>query len=439
MKMRMCIAGMLVIMLSMFIVPNSFGASSSEIQALKQQIQQIERQRQVQIESLKERIEELEATQEKMPNAKEMAKIREGWWNNVKAGYHHGLYFKTNDGNWALKFNTRFQFRFFADDFDNARDKNNDYSFQMRRLRLQWSGHGFRPWIKYKVQVAADEGKSLFIKDYLLDLTYFKEASLRLGQYKVPFSAEQLTSSSALEFVDRSIADSEFALKRDIGIDLHGRVKNVFEYNAGIYNGTGRNEKENGDNDFIYVARVAYFPFGHFKYSQADLGKHSETPLLRIAAAVAGIPGLEPAKEQTGGKAGARCEDLGATKCDVVQFTTDAVFKWMGFSTETEFDVRNTDPADSGIDGAFAWGLRTQAGYVFRPTNVGVAFRFAYVDPDKDVDNNSKWELTPAVSYYIYGHRLKVQGDYSFLREEDPDTGNNLDDNRVRLQLQFYF
>jgi len=47
--------------------------------------------------------------------------------------------------------------------------------------------------------------------------------------------------------------------------------------------------------------------------------------------------------------------------------------------------------------------------------------------------------LTPAVSYYIYGHRLKVQGDYSFLREEDPDTGNNLDDNRVRLQLQFYF
>lgn len=419
-----------------FLSPCAFAAKKedAQIEALKRQIEEIQRQNRIQIEALEEKIRELEAKQAKPAEA---PKLKEGWWDKVEAGYKEGVFIKTKDDNWALKMNTRLQFRFFIEDFDDERDTDNKYSFQMRRVRLEFSGHGFQPWLKYKVQLAADRGSDLSLLDYYLDFAYMPEFAPRIGQYKVPFNLEELTSSSALEFVDRSIVNEEFALARDIGLGIYGDIAKMFEYGFGVFNGAGRNKVENADNDFMYVARVAFSPFGTFKYSQSHLEKNPEKPLLRIGAAIAGIPGLEPAKESTDGRAGRRCEDIGADKCDVVQFTADGVFKWMGFATEVEYSYRNIDPTGD-FDSASAWGLRAQASYVHWPSKLGLGFRFAAVDRDTDVDNNTRFEYTPGISYYPFGHRLKFQADYSYLVEERPD-GDDLNDNRFRLQLQFYF
>lgn len=426
-----------VALLFFFVLSADIGAAAQterEIEALKRQIEEIQRQNEMQIEALQRRIRELE---EKQAKPAEAPKPKEGWWDKVEAGYKDGAFIKTKDDKWSFKFGTRLQFRFFVEDFDKDRDLDNEYSFQMRRLRLYFSGNAFMPWIKYYVQLNADRGSDFVLSDYYVDFARFKESALQLGQYKVPYNLEELTSSSALEFVDRSIVNDEFVLGRDIGVMLHGEIGKMFEYGASISNGTGRNKANNEDNDFMYVARVAFSPFGTFKYSQAHLEKHPEKPLLRIAAAIAGIPGLEPAKEKTDGKAGKRCEDIGAAKCDVVQFTADGVFKWMGFSSEVEYQLRNIDPSGD-FDSTLAWGLRAQVGYVYWPYKTGIAFRFAVVDPDTDVGNDKRYEYTPALSYYPFGHRLKLQADYSYLVEEEPD-GGDLNDNRFRVQLQFYF
>jgi hypothetical protein len=47
-------------------------------------------------------------------------------------------------------------------------------------------------------------------------------------------------------------------------------------------------------------------------------------------------------------------------------------------------------------------------------------------------------EYMLGLNYYLYGHSLKVQLDYSFL-DQDPFAGSNRSNNRVRLQTQFLF
>ncbi len=412
------------------------GSIEQQIEELKMQLEEVKRQSQQQIEALRGRIEELEAKQEKMPE-----KMKEGWWDNVEVGYKKGAFIKMKDESWALKFNTRLQFRFFIEDFDDERDKDTKASFQLRRARLYFSGHGFFPWLKYKIQIQGDKGSNLGLKDYYLDFAYYKEATPRIGQFKLPFNAEELTSSSALQFVDRSIVNSEFALSRDIGVMLHGKVLgDLFHYGAGIFNGGGRNIKENADDDFLFVGRVAFTPFGYFKYQQAHLEKHSNKMLLRIGAAIAGLPGFEPDKETTSDRKnlGNAVADIGSAKADVVQFSADAVFKWMRFSIEAEYDLRNIYPEEGGIGDVTAHGFRVQAGYLIIPKHLEVAFRYAFLDPDDDRSNDRIQEFTPAISYYVRGHRLKVQADYTILLEDNPD-GDDFMDNIFKLQMQFYF
>ena len=412
------------------------GSSGSQIDELRRQLEQIQRDSERKIRQLQQRIEELESKRPAQP-----LEVKEGWWDDVKVGYKKGAYVQTSDGRWKLKIGARLQFRFFVEDFDDERGENTKTSFQLRRARLVFSGHGFYPWLKYKIQLYGDKGSDVGVRDFLLDFAYYRQASFKVGQYKVPFNAEYLTSSSALQFVDRSIVNEEFALERDIGVMLHGKVlDNLVQYGVGIFNGGGKEIKENADDDFLFVGRVAVTPFGYFKYSQAHLEKHPEKMLLRIGAAVAGLPGFEPAKETTSDrkKLGEAVAAVGSAKANVFQFTADAAFKWMGFSAEAEYNLRNISPTESDLEDVTAQGFRVQAGYMIVPRRVEVAFRYAYVDLDTDGSDDTRQEFTPAVSYYVFGHRLKVQADYSALLEDNPD-GEDFTDNRFRLQVQFYF
>ena len=66
---------------------------------------------------------------------------------------------------------------------------------------------------------------------------------LRVGQWKRPFSRQQLTSSGKQEFVDRSLTDKAFGAGRDVGMMVHNnftRAKGL-EWAAGVFNGNGAN------------------------------------------------------------------------------------------------------------------------------------------------------------------------------------------------------
>ncbi len=286
------------------------------------------------------------------------------------------------------------------------------------------------------------EGSALGLRDYWLDFTNNAKLQPRLGQFKLPFNREFLTSTSALQFVDRSIVNEEFQLGRDVGVALRGYLGgDKFEYGIGAFNGSAKN-RTNRDRALMYVGRATLNLLGKPSYSQADLD-YSEKSTLAVGAAFAFLPNFKPVLEGADDRANLARAVIAAGEdtSDVKQLTLDAFFKSKGFSFEGEYHVRSIGRQEVRTvftrGNRVANGLRLQAGYFIMPKKFEIALRFAKVDLDSNTGNDVTREITPAFSYYISGHRLKLQADASFFTQQAP--GDDLHDRRARTQVQFFF
>jgi phosphate-selective porin len=123
-------------------------------------------------------------------------------------------------------------------------------------------------------------------------------------------------------------------------------------------------------------------------------------------------------------------------KLDVNSYGGDLAFKWMGLSFQSEYLLGQ---AESKTNGHLlrAQGYYTQAGYTVIPKKLEVAFRYSYLDPDRDVKNNIVAETIGAVSYYFNKHNLKLQGDVANIH--DQAAGVLKDDKQYRVQAQIIF
>ena len=73
-------------------------------------------------------------------------------------------------------------------------------------------------------------------RDVYADVKVNRALRVRAGRFKVPFSREQLTSGTELDFIARTAAVSDLAPSRDIGVMLHGRVADkAVKYEAGMF------------------------------------------------------------------------------------------------------------------------------------------------------------------------------------------------------------
>ncbi|CAM8369148.1 OprO/OprP family phosphate-selective porin [Candidatus Methylopumilus universalis] len=69
-----------------------------------------------------------------------------------------------------------------------------------------------------------------------LDVAWFEKAKFRIGQFKMPFSLEQLTSSNNIDFIERSFVDSMIAAK-ERGIQISGDPVPGMTYALAVSNG----------------------------------------------------------------------------------------------------------------------------------------------------------------------------------------------------------
>lgn len=359
--------------------------------------------------------------------AKSEAASGEDWTKKIEAGYDKGAYVKTPDDRYSLKLNVRTQGRF---RYRAREEQDDDASFDVRRARILAGGNVFYPWMKYGTQVTL-EGGSAALRDAWIEAAYYDAAKPRIGQYKVPFDREFLTSAFNLQLIDRSLANGQFSLQRDIGVQLSGKfLQDQLNYAVGMFNGSGANQG-NQDQNFMYVGRLVYTPFGSYPYSQAALDTPN-TPKLAVGVAGAYLPGLEP------GERNSLAGVLGNTNIvpvnsDVYQLTTDLAFKYRSVSFEGGFYFRNIDPEeDTPFGEQEAYGYYLQGGYFLIPKTLEVAARYSWMDPDNPTskDDNQQEEYTAGMSYYISGHNLKLQANYSLFRTET--TNNDRDDHVVQ-------
>ena len=113
------------------IVAKSQSRYHVELQELKKQMQQL----QDQINMLE--IQNQEVNQ-KLYDA--MSAEKAVWTEKFEAGYKKGLYFKSKDGNWKMKFRIRGQFTALVRDQKDGLTRTN---FTITRLRFKWNGNAF--------------------------------------------------------------------------------------------------------------------------------------------------------------------------------------------------------------------------------------------------------------------------------------------------------
>jgi phosphate-selective porin OprO and OprP len=178
----------------------------------------------------------------------------------IQVGLDHGRPFlRAADGKVRFDLGGRFQL-----DFDRAEDGARTLmgahlgsQFLVRRARLEVNGQFFQ-WIDLKIE--SDFTDSQPLRDVYLDFRFFPELRLRGGQFKAPFSLEELTSDLYIDFVERSLIN-ELAPSFDRGVMAYGNIKQgVVSYSLGGFNGTGQNASDNnGDKDV--AARLVIAPW----------------------------------------------------------------------------------------------------------------------------------------------------------------------------------
>ena len=364
-------------------------------------------------------LEELSAGDEEKPDkkpAKPEEKTSSNKNQNPAVKYDKGLVFKTTDNNYSMKLGARIHGMFTYADPDNNPSSS---TFKIRRARILADGNVYTPWLKYSAQITL-ECSTAAIRDAWMEASYYKYFSPRFGQYKVPFDREFLDGGFNLQLIERSVASAEFSLQRDIGLQVSGKgILKSIDYSIGVFNGSGANQS-NVDNDYMYVGRVVWAPFGAYPYSESAVDCPSN-PVFAIGIAAAYMPGLEAGERKAlAGKLGTL--SILPVESDVTQWTADLVYKYHNLSLMSGYYYRNIDPMDETTYGEqSAWGVFLQGGYFIVPGHLEIAGRYSYIDPDTPdkVSDDEKTEYTVGLNYYLSGHNVKTGINYSYFSTEN--------------------
>ena len=112
-------------------------------------------------------------------------------------------------------------------------------TFELTRLRAGVKGEVTR-YVEFEVEHdLTSDGQW---RDVYANVKPLREAQLKAGKFKIPFSLEQTTGPMELDFVSRSLAARVLAPGRDVGVMAHGSVlKGILRYEIGYFQGDGDN------------------------------------------------------------------------------------------------------------------------------------------------------------------------------------------------------
>lgn len=338
-----------------------------------------------------------------------------------------GIRVRSGDNSIYLKFEPRFQtllegrYALEEDDFTATA--------QIRRARLKFSGHVYRPGIEYKLELGLsnrdmriqvpDGNQASVILDAYMRFKLFKELKLRVGQFKMPGNRERIVSSGSLQLVDRSLVNSRFNLDRDVGVMLENRTAigdMILKQYISVSTGEGRT-KTAATSGFMYAGRLDFLPFGEF----GGKGDYIEGAIYRESVPKLSL-GLSYGYNDNGLRSRGTLGDFLYEERDQRVLSADVMFKYEGFSAFAEFGRRRADNpitlTQDTLETRYVFtgdGMNYQAGYLFK-NNWEVAGRFTtlHIDPRISEFADNQRDYTLGVSKYIVGHHLKVQADVTY-------------------------
>lgn len=275
------------------------------------------------------------------------------------------------------------------------------------------------------------------------------EANVKLGQFKAPFGLEQLTSDTKLFQIERSAVTEAITPERQIGVQVWGKPfanvwpeqKDLLNYAAGIFNGSGRNSTTNDNNEFMYVARLEAQPYND-KIAGQDV-------TLKLGANYMSSRDERGVNiSQTGNLL---VNNDGSLSAFVMPgpgeregYGIDGSLRVGPFEVAAEYLSETVRPRGSrpyafssfDTDGYYVTGS-----YFILPKKLQVMTKWETFDPGQR-ENDDLQSITGGLNYYIKGDDLKVMADYvhtwSDYRHHNPQFGaDEFDEVFVRMQVVF--
>lgn len=303
--------------------------------------------------------------------------------------------------------------------------------------RLWVMGNLFSPRFSYTVQLAYAardfrDGAISPLYDAFVDWRAHRDASLRVGQFFVPFDRLRTVREFALQMVDRPRAVSELTLDRDIGVTVYsdhlGGDRSPVAYRLSVMGGAGMNVVNPRPPGLLVVGRVELRPLGPVDDdSEGDLDNRAQ-PGLALGGAVAYNLNSPRQRSTTG-------STLTAGTLDYLHADADLVFKWHGFALSGEYLYRRA--ASQSVDGVGSDGApltewaRSGQAWVAQASyhtlsGLEVVARGSQMFADRDTDPAFVSEVAArgnevgaGLNWYRNGHRFKIQVGWSALWGDD--------------------
>lgn len=321
---------------------------------------------------------------------------------------------------------------------DPVKDNNRLYLF-LKEARLNMHGHveemKYNTEWAYAAEDVNGSNTSLTLLDFAFDLPVkpLGDATwVKVGQFKIPYSRERLAYSGNMQFTDRSLDNLGFNVGRDVGVALYN-MHDKFAAAAGVFTGGSRDvpqrflpevlgipllvarigyndgldkdlfSVEQNDLEINHLAKAAYINGFYMKDTRIghDLVTDVKTSDKSILINKNWNPFLTQAPLERG--------DYYQAGGDVAM--RGPLANGMSWSSEAEINYGEFKNRYGSIHIS---GARVQGGIYKKPFEF--ALRYAALVPDETFAQGSVQvtgktvihEITPAATYYIKGHDLKL-------------------------------
>jgi phosphate-selective porin OprO/OprP len=256
--------GALMGMLLLTVVGRPVACGADELGDLKQQLED----QKMRSAELEDRINQLEARQKlkERSMSEEIAALKDSQIEkaptDLQAYWRDGLRFKTADDLFQLRIGGRMMFDWLwigeDDDIKSGIGEQED-GVGFRRVRFYMAGSIYEN-VDYMLQLDFAGGGTA-LRDAYIGLTDLPLGKLRMGQFKEPFSLEELTSSNYMTFVERALPNA-FAPSRNVGFMLHDvALDSRMTWAAGLFRDTDDTGFDMDDGGYNLTGRVTGLPW----------------------------------------------------------------------------------------------------------------------------------------------------------------------------------
>ena len=283
---------------------------------------------------------------------------------------------------------------------------------------------------------AAASGGDL-LQQAWFDVAFKPQLALRVGKFKTPFSHAYLTTlgESLLPQMPLSLTTSvimPYSLNAvmpgigtgfDLGVELHGLVRDKFGYEVGIFNGTGASVNTAGKTlsddwhipSLLYAGRLTYMPWGVMPSTQGNPNRLNENKLLVGVSASLNVESEYESTNDT--RVGLEVAWLHRK----LYLAGELYYMNVGFTERQKIDETYN----------FLGGY-IQGGYFVAP-RLQLAARYDFFNRN-GMDTNGFLNM-PAVglNYFFKGCNLKLQAMYQFVGRSGHDDQLDRDNDNLGL------